>query len=784
VAGTPGSILTFYSYKGGSGRTMALANVGWLLAAAGHRVCVIDWDLEAPGLHRYFHPFLLDPEMSSTDGIIDYVWEVAARALTPADGETADPVDVLDYTVRVPWDEFDGDGRLDLVPAGRQGPAYPARVNAFDWTNFYERLGGGKELEVARERLRDHYDYVLIDSRTGVGDTSGICTLQLPDRLVICYTLNRQSVDGAARIAEAVNRQRPEIGIFPVEMRVETDEKEKLETTRRAARQRFEDYVEHDPAYWNDAEVLYWPYYAFEEILAAFGDDPAARSPSTMSDRMERLAGRLTGWDGIRTPRLDEATRLSIQDKWLLGSAEGVAFHFPPQPSLDLDGAVQMGYNSADYDQATVWYRWLRSRHLEAGRDGRPHRPDREQQEFFLRPATTKAEAVLGEAAATELDPCLQRADWALGAADELVNELAGLDDREFLCEGRLCTAAEARQITEELTGTIERDAGNGYFHHRRASRWWTPTARALMSLEALAILGVLVDLFNVAPRQPFITPAQTFTVLALSILSAVSQMWSCGRTGWQMNTHREVDPSSHRNAIAAVRSGGWWAAGNAVLALAITALLTLSLASLARVTGHGLGWQLVGGVFGALLGVGTPFAWTYAIALDGSSVSRRRDAFAAALEDQGLDRDDAEYAAWRALDDLTAAHDEYTSRYRPDVLRRAQSPVLAAESAMRLLYVMLGVASPATRRDPERPGDDSPADARGVADRHYLPPLRWGLQDAPEIDDAQLGARDRSFRQQVKRAGELRNELTGARRVRRDDGAGRRGSGSRGTSD
>ena len=53
-----GQVVTFYSYKGGTGRTMALANVAWILAANGQRVLVVDWDLESPGLHRFFHPFL------------------------------------------------------------------------------------------------------------------------------------------------------------------------------------------------------------------------------------------------------------------------------------------------------------------------------------------------------------------------------------------------------------------------------------------------------------------------------------------------------------------------------------------------------------------------------------------------------------------------------------------------------------------------------------------------------------------------------------------------------
>src|SRR5262245_66306584 len=56
----PGIIYTFYSYKGGVGRTMALVNVGVLLALTDTgektrpRVLLVDWDLEAPGLDTYF----------------------------------------------------------------------------------------------------------------------------------------------------------------------------------------------------------------------------------------------------------------------------------------------------------------------------------------------------------------------------------------------------------------------------------------------------------------------------------------------------------------------------------------------------------------------------------------------------------------------------------------------------------------------------------------------------------------------------------------------------------
>ncbi len=63
-------VITFYSYKGGVGRSMAVANVAVLLAQDyGLDVILVDWDLEAPGLHRFFG--YSDEDIHT--GVIDYL---------------------------------------------------------------------------------------------------------------------------------------------------------------------------------------------------------------------------------------------------------------------------------------------------------------------------------------------------------------------------------------------------------------------------------------------------------------------------------------------------------------------------------------------------------------------------------------------------------------------------------------------------------------------------------------------------------------------------------------
>ncbi|GAB3838321.1 hypothetical protein GCM10029963_04280 [Micromonospora andamanensis] len=86
-----GQIITFYSYKGGTGRTMALANTAWILAANGHRVLVVDWDLESPGLHRFYRPFIHEGMLRGAGGVIDMLVGYEGAAKEAAGRDPAGP---------------------------------------------------------------------------------------------------------------------------------------------------------------------------------------------------------------------------------------------------------------------------------------------------------------------------------------------------------------------------------------------------------------------------------------------------------------------------------------------------------------------------------------------------------------------------------------------------------------------------------------------------------------------------------------------------------------------
>ncbi len=340
-----GRVVTFYSYKGGTGRSMALANLAWILAAAGRRVLMIDWDLEAPGLHRWFRPFLIDHELTASDGLIDLIDRYATEAIGPSpEGGAAAAdwwlplTDFSEHVLSIDFAGFPSGGKIDLLPAGRQGDTYALKVSAFNWQNFYDRLGGGGFLEAVRARAQGLYDYILIDSRTGVSDTSGICTAQMPDTLVVGFTYNNQSIRGAAavaasarklhaKLAEERRQRRAAAGaaavledsprplrVYPVPMRVDAGESERLALRQAFARDAFQSLLEpmnaaEVSAYWSAVEVPHRVLYAYEEVLAPFQDD--AQDPKTVLAAFLRLAQHVTEGDvgDYRLPLAPEQRR-------------------------------------------------------------------------------------------------------------------------------------------------------------------------------------------------------------------------------------------------------------------------------------------------------------------------------------------------------------------------------------------------------------------------------------------------------------------------------------------
>jgi MinD-like ATPase involved in chromosome partitioning or flagellar assembly len=196
----PGQVITFYSYKGGVGRSFLLANVAALMAMWGHKVLCVDWDLEAPGLNHYFAPWLQD---KNKPGIVDHVTQFIEQRKSHSWGRLLSKVEIPDAR-----------GSLHFISAGTPDADYVPRAQAINWKAAYTELGLGNEIELMRAEWKDYYDFVLIDSRTGISDLAGVCTIQLPDLFVFLFTANQQSIEGASGAAQRVLDTR---SAFPID---------------------------------------------------------------------------------------------------------------------------------------------------------------------------------------------------------------------------------------------------------------------------------------------------------------------------------------------------------------------------------------------------------------------------------------------------------------------------------------------------------------------------------------------------------------------------------------
>ena len=204
-----GEVITFYSYKGGTGRTMALSNAACIFGRDGdRRVLAIDWDLEAPGLHFYLRPTHSAVDGTSTAGVAGYFSAALEIAQGPAvaEDEDARAEAILSQLDLAQFIRPTGLTGIDLMPAGRLDSSYGDQLGGLDWRRLYE-LAPGLYRAFAR-RVADEYDVVLVDSRTGMTDISGICTSLLPDKLVVVFTPNHQSLTGIEKLIQGSMRYR------------------------------------------------------------------------------------------------------------------------------------------------------------------------------------------------------------------------------------------------------------------------------------------------------------------------------------------------------------------------------------------------------------------------------------------------------------------------------------------------------------------------------------------------------------------------------------------------
>jgi len=297
-------VVTFYSFKGGIGRTMTLANVAWRLAARhGLRVIVVDWDLEGPGLHEFFG---VRPEQTTeAKGILDFLAEWMASIERRVD----DLPDLAPWLLPI----TDGPaapptGSIAVLLAGRLDAQYVARLNSFDWTDFYEDIASSVAFDALRAQLLELADVVLIDCRAGLSPSSRVCTQHLADGVMLMTPASDPSIASAERVARAIVREglradgRPSPRLWFVVSYVPVTEESGL---AHAWFERWREWFtacEHDGLWrWHDHprgiathKIPYRARWSFGDALVL--DDPNAFAKDPLAEAYDRLAATVYEW--------------------------------------------------------------------------------------------------------------------------------------------------------------------------------------------------------------------------------------------------------------------------------------------------------------------------------------------------------------------------------------------------------------------------------------------------------------------------------------------------------
>ncbi len=151
---------------------------------SGYKTLIVDFDLEAPGLEYFFSDYINIEDIKFKKGIIDYFFELQDKQKLKLSWKS------LITGIKIP----EINQKIDLITAGNRNKDYFSKVRSFNIERLYEK--SGFVIEDIRNKWKNDYDFILIDSRTGITDFGGICTIHLPDFMLLFYTANEQNIDG------------------------------------------------------------------------------------------------------------------------------------------------------------------------------------------------------------------------------------------------------------------------------------------------------------------------------------------------------------------------------------------------------------------------------------------------------------------------------------------------------------------------------------------------------------------------------------------------------------
>jgi septum formation inhibitor-activating ATPase MinD len=184
----PPIITTFYSLKGGVGKSTALAYTAKILARRGLTVLCVDMDLKAPTLCALFGK---EDDVKEHQGLLSVLLSL----------EKGDKPSIQEHIIRLSDTE-----EIYCLPGGIINANYALQLGAINPSSWYSQEDNKlrKLIELLKEDLSFNPDVILLDAPSGINSVSGPLLFDLADLDIITFFPHPQTKIGSKSVVQAL----------------------------------------------------------------------------------------------------------------------------------------------------------------------------------------------------------------------------------------------------------------------------------------------------------------------------------------------------------------------------------------------------------------------------------------------------------------------------------------------------------------------------------------------------------------------------------------------------
>ena len=201
-------IISFYSYKGGVGRTIALIETAYNLAKAGKRILLLDLDIEAPSLHNIFADIVNHPTNGIAYGIVEYLYRKTVQKQE----------DISVDQIFCPLELQNIPGEIYLIPAlKKMNKEYIYQIERLQTLQLQEQDTFNEIFHFVKTVL--NVDTIMIDTRAGFNKWGSLSLLTLSDQVIFIAYANSENIEGlntAFKLLHNVGKKRYAVAMSKV----------------------------------------------------------------------------------------------------------------------------------------------------------------------------------------------------------------------------------------------------------------------------------------------------------------------------------------------------------------------------------------------------------------------------------------------------------------------------------------------------------------------------------------------------------------------------------------